>query len=224
MTHVGSNPLGCNALVSGVGASVNVDLSADLSAGIDAGRGSGRGLGDEERSTIEALVGFRVAGVSALLHDDATGESVRFVYGADGEFCCDYRLAPGGFVPFAHAHTRQSEIFDVKRGSFALCIDGVEVVAGPGSRHTVPAGAEHVGKNVGDEEVQIIVAFEPRLDAADLFERYWGLRARGCSCIGQLLLATCELQSRTYDAAIPRAVQDVARVVACTVKRLFAIQ
>ena len=167
----------------------------------------------------EQLLGFKVAQVSGILHDHESGERVRLIYGENGEFRVDYRLSPGGYIPFEHYHSEQAEIFKIIKGHFELSINGVKHEGRAGETLVVPAGANHIGHNLADEEVQIIVTFDPLLDADELFARYWQICDEGhTDKFGRpnlllLLKATADLKSKTYPAHAPRGLVDAARSV-----------
>lgn len=175
---------------------------------------------------LSSLVGFQTSFVSHWLHDRPSGERLRLVYGTGGEFRADYRVAAGGFIPFEHIHANQAEVFDIRAGEFELNIDGKVQRAKAGQVARVPAGARHIGRNPGDQEVQIVVAFEPKLDANQLFERTWKLCEQGHVDVTgrphlmRVLEATCDLDAVTYDSRFPQPVQDAARAFARRAKAL----
>jgi quercetin dioxygenase-like cupin family protein len=180
----------------------------------------------EVQEDLSALVGFETLQVSNWLHDRPSGERLRLVYGSGGEFRADYRVAAGGYIPFEHIHFNQAEVFDVRAGEFELNIDGKVQRAKAGQVVRVPAGSRHIGRNPGDQEVQIVVAFEPSLDANRLFERTWMLceqghvDATGRPHLVRVLEATCDLDAVTYDSRFPRPVQDAARAFGRRLKAL----
>jgi len=208
-------------------------LKGLLGAAVAAGWASRGIAGEDDRAAgddLDELVGFTVAHVSRTMRDEKTGESVRLVYGNNGEFCADYRVAPGGFIPFEHYHSEQSEIFAIKGGRFTMWLDGKEHHAKVGDVVVVKPGMHHVGRNDGDEEMRAVVTFDPLLDADEMFRRYWKLcdsgkvDAQGRPSLDQLLFATCDLASKTYDVSIPAALQDIARDAAKQLKHSAVVK
>src|SRR5690348_17203865 len=59
-------------------------------------------------------------------------------------------VQPNGFVAAAHVHPSQEERFEVLRGSVGFKIGREKIVAGPGTRVTVPAGTPHKFWNAGE--------------------------------------------------------------------------
>lgn len=172
---------------------------------------------DADKHALEQIVGFKIAHISETFYNRVTGESVRLIYGTQGEFRADYRIAVGGRIPFEHYHAHQAEIFQMIAGKFELIIDGQTHIATPGQTITVPAGAHHDGKNIGNEEVHIIVAFDPLLDADELFARYWEICDAGhIDRFGRpdllkLAKATAGLESETYPTNIPEGLVDLGK-------------
>jgi mannose-6-phosphate isomerase-like protein (cupin superfamily) len=86
-------------------------------------------------------------------------------------------VQPGGFVAAAHVHPDQEERFQVLRGSVGFRIGGKKVVAGPGTRLTVPAATPHKFWNAGEETAHFVCEIRPALQFESLIETMYGLAA-----------------------------------------------
>ena len=78
-----------------------------------------------------------------------------------------------------HVHPRQEERFEVLSGKLGLRVGGVERVHGSGDVIVAPAGAPHAAWNAGDDEVHVLVDFEPALRTERAFETLAGLARDG---------------------------------------------
>src|SRR5690349_22366522 len=88
-------------------------------------------------------------------------------------------VQPNGFVAAAHVHPSQEERFEVLRGSVGFKIGREQIVAGPGTRVTVPAGTPHKFWNAGDTEAQFVCEIRPALQFESLLETMFALAADG---------------------------------------------
>ena len=88
-------------------------------------------------------------------------------------------VKPSGFVAAAHVHPHQEERFQVLRGSVGFRVGRKKLVAGPGQRLTVPAGAPHKFWNAGDEEAHFVCEIRPALQFEQLLETMFALAADG---------------------------------------------
>jgi len=88
-------------------------------------------------------------------------------------------VQPHGFVAAAHVHPSQEERFEVLRGTVGFKIGREQIVAGPGTRVTVPAGTPHKFWNAGDTEAQFVCEVRPALQFESLLETMFALAADG---------------------------------------------
>jgi mannose-6-phosphate isomerase-like protein (cupin superfamily) len=88
-------------------------------------------------------------------------------------------VQPNGFVAAAHVHPSQEERFEVLSGSVGFRIDGRNLVAGPGQRITVPAGAPHKFWNPGEDVAHFVCEVRPALQFESLLETMFALAADG---------------------------------------------
>lgn len=86
---------------------------------------------------------------------------------------------PNGFVAATHVHPGQEERFQVLRGSVGFKVGGKKLVAGPGTRLTVPAGTPHRFWNAGDELAHFVCEIRPALQFESLIETMYSLAADG---------------------------------------------
>ena len=88
-------------------------------------------------------------------------------------------VQPGGFVAAGHVHPLQEERFQVLRGTVGFKIGGEKLVAGPGTRLTVPPKTSHRFWNAGDETAHFVCEIRPALQFESLIETMYGLAADG---------------------------------------------
>jgi quercetin dioxygenase-like cupin family protein len=88
-------------------------------------------------------------------------------------------VQPNGFVAAAHVHPSQEERFEVLRGSVGFKIGREKIIAGPGTRVTVPAGTPHKFWNAGDTEAQFVCEVRPALQFESLLETMFALAVDG---------------------------------------------
>jgi quercetin dioxygenase-like cupin family protein len=162
---------------------------------------------------------FTVADISRRLSNKKTGESVRFLYGEEGEFATLYEVEPSGFIPFEHAHEDEEEDFQLLSGEFTLYLNGVPTVAHGGETVKVPKETWHYGYNHGDKPARFFVNFankENQYTGRDTFQAYWILCDLGyVSEDGKpdplkMLRLTSESKSVTKIKGIPALLQNTA--------------
>ena len=117
------------------------------------------------------------------IHNPVTGERIVFRQTSqetNGEaVVIETFVQPNGFVAAAHVHPGQEERFEILRGSVGFKVGGKKLVAGPGQRLTVPAGAPHRFWNAGDEEAHFVCEVRPALQFEALLETMFALAADG---------------------------------------------
>ena len=91
----------------------------------------------------------------------------------------DWIGSPGWSTGPDHVHPRQEERFEVLSGRLGLRADGIECVHGVGDVIVVLAGSPHAVRNAGDDEVHVLVDFEPALRTERAFETLVGLARDG---------------------------------------------
>jgi mannose-6-phosphate isomerase-like protein (cupin superfamily) len=77
---------------------------------------------------------------------------------------------PGGGVLADHVHPKLEERYEVLKGEVTFRVDGEPVVAGPGAKLVVAAGARHSFQNTGTETAQLAVEAEPALALRESIE------------------------------------------------------
>jgi quercetin dioxygenase-like cupin family protein len=114
-----------------------------------------------------------------------------------------------------HVHPRQEERFEVLSGRLGLRADGIECVHGVGDVIVVLAGSPHAVRNAGDDEVHVLVDFEPALRTERAFETLAGLardgktNRAGAPKNPLLALILREFEEEIYFVRPPLAVQRV---------------
>jgi mannose-6-phosphate isomerase-like protein (cupin superfamily) len=88
-------------------------------------------------------------------------------------------VKPNGFVAAAHVHPHQEERFEILRGSVGFKVGRKKIVAGPGTRLTVPAATPHRFWNAGDETAHFVCEIRPALQFESLIETMYSLAADG---------------------------------------------
>ena len=86
-----------------------------------------------------------------------------------------WTVQPNGYVPFAHIHLNQDEIFHIKTGEIRLQIGDKEYFAKAGESITVPKGTKHIAYNNKPEILNCIVEYKPGLDHDKFMQCLMGL-------------------------------------------------
>ena len=117
------------------------------------------------------------------IQNPVTGERLIFRQTArqtDGELLqLEYFMRPGGFVATAHIHAAQEEHWQLISGTGQFRIGKEKFTAGRGETVLAPAGAAHIFRNHGDQELHAIIEFRPALDLEGMFETFFGLAQDG---------------------------------------------
>lgn len=125
----------------------------------------------------------------------------------------DLHVRPGGAVAGEHTHPFITETFTVIEGRLGVRVDGVESVAGPGTRLVVPPRTRHDWWNAGDEPAWVLVDVRPGERFEDMIRHLFGLAADGrTDRRGRPHLLHAALLAREFDDVIrftspPRPVQ-----------------
>lgn len=104
-----------------------------------------------------------------------TGETFRCISSTDEAYITEWTVRPAGFVPFAHTHPNQDEIFHVQQGEMRALIDGKEYIATAGQTVTIPRGARHIAANNKPETLVCVLEYRPGLDSYRVFQCFGGL-------------------------------------------------
>ena len=93
-----------------------------------------------------------------------SGKLFKGISFTEDAFMMQWTLQPKGYVPFAHIHLNQDEIFHIKAGEIRLQINGKEYFTKAGESITVPKGMKHIAYNNKNEILDCIVKYRPGLD------------------------------------------------------------
>ena len=162
-----------------------------------------------------------MAHIGQTLVNPASGERITFratSADTDGELVAiDLELPAGGRVPGPlHLHPRQTERFEVVRGSMRFRVRRDRVEAGPGDVLVVSPGVPHDFANVGDDTALVRVDITPALRMEQLFETAVMLAEQGRTMMGgipkplDLALFTREFEQEVQAAFPPRWLQRIA--------------
>jgi len=117
------------------------------------------------------------------LANPITGETITFVETAadtNGEYTLvEVSVAPGGGVPLAHVHPKQSETFEVLEGELSLKAGRDKLVAQAGDVVTVAPGEVHRFWNATDSPVRFRCTVAPALQFERFIETMFALAADG---------------------------------------------
>jgi mannose-6-phosphate isomerase-like protein (cupin superfamily) len=106
-------------------------------------------------------------------------ESFRCISNTEDAYTMEWTVTPGGYVPFAHTHERQTETFTVIEGQVKMVINKKETIVHAGESITVPPKTIHIAYNESKESLRCIVSYSPSLDM-ELFDQcFLGLTADG---------------------------------------------
>jgi len=145
-----------------------------------------------------------------------TGEQITFRRITQELLELDFTVSPGGGPAAAHVHPRQVERFAVRSGALGIAIGAEELTLGAGGTAVVPPGMPHVWHAAGDRELRLTITFEPALEAAAFFERFFALaqagrtRADGTMRLLDAVAVLDESRDFLYLAKPPVAVQKAA--------------
>lgn len=131
----------------------------------------------------------------------------------------------GEVVP-PHYHVIQSEHFTVESGRLTILLNGEMKVLEPGMQMTLPENVPHNHYNAEAEPLVFTQTVTPALDFEYLIENLVGLAAdgklkNGKAGIIQELVTLRYLDSKTFLAGIPRAVQTILMYIVGPIARLF---
>ena len=104
-----------------------------------------------------------------------SGELFRGISFTKEAFTMQWTVQPNGYVPFAHIHLNQDEIFHIKSGEIRLQISGKEYLVKAGESITVPKGAKHIAYNNKTEVLDCIIEYKPGLDHDKFMQCFMGL-------------------------------------------------
>ncbi len=77
------------------------------------------------------------------------------------KYCLVECLVPVGAGAPPNHHAGETEAFHILEGQIGFVIDGVESVAGPGDHVSIPDGASHAFKAVGDNPARVLILNAP---------------------------------------------------------------
>jgi quercetin dioxygenase-like cupin family protein len=77
-----------------------------------------------------------------------------------------YRVLPGGVIT-RHRHTTKAELWFVVQGTGLVWLNDEEVMVEPGSAIYTPPGTSHRLENTGSQELLLVVATHPPVEALD---------------------------------------------------------
>lgn len=131
----------------------------------------------------------------------------------------------GELVP-NHLHILQDEHFEVISGKLTVILDGKSQILEAGQSINLPKNSRHNHYNNHDQELVIIQTVSPALDFENLMENLIGLTADGKMPNGkaglvQELVTLKYLDSKSYLADIPIAIQNILMNLVAPIARLF---
>ena len=91
-------------------------------------------------------------------------ESFLCISNTEDAYTMEWTVAPGGYVPFAHTHEKQTETFTVTEGQVKMVVNKKETIIHAGETITVPPKAIHIAFNQSKENLKCIVSYSPSLD------------------------------------------------------------
>jgi quercetin dioxygenase-like cupin family protein len=117
------------------------------------------------------------------LENPQTGERLVFsktAHDTGGEYTqFEAFVAPGGHLPAPHVHPKQTERFEITKGTLTLKLDGHTIEARAGDVVTIRPGQAHYFANKTGEEVSFKVEVRPALKIESVLETMYGLAADG---------------------------------------------
>lgn len=164
--------------------------------------------------------------LNAVLDDPLTGTRVVFRRRSGDTqgraVVVEMFLQPRGRPFVAHVHPWQEETIDVLHGTVSFRIGHVEMLAGPGRRVRVPAGAAHEFRNRGDEVAHLVCELRPALGFESLLEAMFGGLAatsagasRLCVFLGRVAIVDAHFE--TVRAPFPPAAMQRPALRLCAV-------
>jgi quercetin dioxygenase-like cupin family protein len=122
-------------------------------------------------------------GTGDILEHPVTRERVRFMETTsetNGErLLLEFRVRPHGFVAAEHIHPQQDERFEVLSGTMRYRINGEEHEAGAGTVLYALKGTPHIWWNGGQDELHMLVSYEPALQTQEFFESFFSIAQQG---------------------------------------------
>jgi len=107
-----------------------------------------------------------------------TGQRVVFRERNDERVAGELFVRPGGFVP-VNVHGCQVERFEGISGALRFRLGGRRGVLGAGDVLTVPAGAAHGFRNVGDDVAHVLIELTPPLRGEEGLRTLFGMQRDG---------------------------------------------
>jgi len=108
-----------------------------------------------------------------------TKETFRCISSTPESYSMEWRVDPGGYVPFEHVHVAQDEIFHVERGEIRAKINRREYFGKTGDTVTAPRGVRHIAFNDKDVPLVCTVVYRPGLDHYTTMQCFAGLTLDG---------------------------------------------
>ena len=108
-----------------------------------------------------------------------TKETFRCLSSTPEAYTMEWRVDPGGYVPFEHVHVAQDEIFHVESGEIRALIDRKESIGKAGDSVTAPRGVRHIAYNDRDVPLVCTVEYRPGLDQFTTMQCFAGLTIDG---------------------------------------------
>lgn len=108
-------------------------------------------------------------------HNAVSGESFRCISSIDEAYIAEWIVQPSGFVPFAHTHPTQDEVFHVREGEMRVLVNGREQIVRAGQTVIVPKGAKHRASNNSNGLLVCTLEYRPGLDSYKTFQCFGGL-------------------------------------------------
>lgn len=168
-----------------------------------------------------------------VIENPVTGERaiVRRAPASDrSPLVADLYARPGAAVVGEHVHPSSTETFTVVRGTLGVRLNGVESVAGAGTRIVVPPDTPHDWWNAGDDTAWIIVEVDPGGRFETMIRNLFGLAADGrTDTTGRPGLLQAALLAREFDDTIrfttpPRAIQRSLFALLAPLARLHGLR
>ena len=117
------------------------------------------------------------------VENPVTGERLVFTETAEetgGEYVrFEAFIQPGGSLPTAHVHPRQTETFEIVSGELDMMLGSAWFEAKPGDTVVIDPGVNHNFKNNGTDVAHFKVEVRPAIRIESLIETMYGLAADG---------------------------------------------